>query len=330
MKAAPVPNEVAVGSRAFAPSGFTRRILAPLGTEEFVSAYWGKKALYLPGAPSKFEFLFDEQRFDRAIRCAHAKQQVGAFRLRALERDVATGLTLGKEIAPDDVDRAMAAGLTICVNDIGAGDDELAYLAHDFRTDIGHAGRTHFNCYRSLHGFGSTLHFDGRVGCTLQIAGKKRWRYSRTAAVEWPRANAQHREGSPSYIGLGGLESWEQLRPVQDSELEEVVLNAGDLLCLPAGTWHETCAEGDSLALNLSSGPVGFAEIVKLALETALLCKPEWRSVTPTGRLGSNEEWPAEALDYCRERLREASAFLAALERDPRRLLQAWSTVGRI
>jgi hypothetical protein len=47
-------------------------------------------------------------------------------------------------------------------------------------------------------------------------------------------------------------------------------LIARDLLCLPAVTWHETYAEGVSLEHNLSSEPIGFAGIVKLAIRRPL------------------------------------------------------------
>lgn len=307
------------------------RIFAPLGVDELRRRYWGQQPLYLPGFAGKFDFLFDEARFHAAVQRCHAKPKPpGRFRLRALERNDESGLLLGRELAPAEMDAALAAGATLCVNDISAGDDDLAFCADELRRAIGHAGTTRFNCYRSRHGGGASLHFDRRVACTLQIAGAKRWRYSQRVALQWPRSNAQtDPRGRVHYIGLGGLEPWEQLTPVQESELEEVLLSPGDLLCLPAGTWHETCSEGDSLALNLSSGPLPFADVAQLALQTALDREPGWRSVPAIGRVEAGEDWPPEALSYCRQRLQEATDLLQALQRDPRPLLRAWSILGR-
>jgi ribosomal protein L16 Arg81 hydroxylase len=308
------------------------RILAPLGVEEFRNQYWGQRALYLPGFASKFEFLFDEDRFHAAVRRCHAMQTLpGQFRLRAFKLDDGSGLTLGRDIAPTDIDAALAVGETICVNDISAGDDDLAFYADEFRRALGHAGHSRFNSYRSRQGGGASLHFDRRIACTLQISGNKRWRYARQPALSWPRVNAQaDLRGAPRHIGPGGLDAWEQLEPVRASDLEEVRLSPGDLLCLPAGTWHDTCSEGDSLALNLTSGPLGFSEVMRLALQTALEHEPVWRSVPAIGAVEGEESWPPEALAYCRERLQEAAEVLQRLQRDPRQLLRAWSILGRL
>jgi ribosomal protein L16 Arg81 hydroxylase len=308
------------------------RILAPLEVDEFRRQYWGQRALYLPGSVGKFDFLFDEDRFHAAVRRCHAMNTPpGQFRLRAFKLDDESGLTMGRDIAPADIDAALAAGETICVNDISAGDDDLAFHADEFRKALGHAGNSRFNSYRSRHGGGASIHFDRRIACTLQISGKKRWRYARRAALAWPRVNAQaDRRGAARYIGPGGLDAWEQLSPVHASEFEEVLLSPGDLLCLPAGTWHETRSEGDSLALNLTSGALAFSEVMQLTLQTALAHEPAWRSVMAIGPVEGEESWPPEALAYCRERLQEAAEVLQRLQRDPRQLVRAWSILGRL
>lgn len=329
MSTAALPERVEPGSDA-ADFNFARRILAPLGVEEFRRSYWGQKPLHLTGAADKFRFLFDEERFRAAVRRCHAKRMPpGHFRLRAFGRDE-SGFSPGRDLSPDDMEGALANGETICVNDVSAGDDDLAYCADEFRREVGHAGRTHFSAYQSRHGAGAAVHFDSRIACTLQLSGKKRWRYSRRTALAWPRANAQaNSRGVVRYLGLGGLDPWEQLAAVNAGEFAEVLLSPGDLLCLPAGTWHETYSEGDSFALNLSSSPRGFAEVMQLTLQTALEHEPAWRNLAPAGRLEGEEGWPPEALAYCSERLREVADLVSALQRDPKPLLRAWATLGR-
>lgn len=307
-----------------------KRILEPLSVEEFRRSYWGQKPLHLTGAAEKFRFLFDAERFHAAVRRCHAKQTPpGHFRLRAVDRDT-SGLSRGRDISPDEMEAALANGETICVNDVSAGDDDLAYCADEFRRELGHAGRTHFSAYQSRHGAGAAMHFDARIACTLQLSGSKRWRYSRGSALAWPRANAQaDARGVVRYLGLGGLDPWEQIEAVTACDFTEVLLSPGDLLCLPAGTWHETRSEGESFALNLSSSPQGFADVMQLTLKGALEHEPAWRSLAAVGRLEGDEGWPPEALAYCSERLREVADLIIALQHDPRPLLRAWATLGR-
>ena len=100
---------------------------------------------------------------------------------------------------------------------------------------------------------------------TVQLEGTKRWRVSPTPGVPFPVDNAFLDEsGTIRYNGRtpGSLAAWE--RPAVDRDaFVEVLLRPGDVLCLPAGTWHEAkAAGGPSLALNFSFSPADVAAVL--------------------------------------------------------------------
>src|SRR5207244_9094757 len=115
-----------------------------------------------------------------------------------------------------------------------------------------------------------------------QISGKKRWRYSRAPAVPFPTHNVVGENRIFSYVrGDPMPRPWEDFAPPDEREFEEVVLEPGDVLCLPAGTWHAAKAIDHSLALNLAFNPVPVWSILHDALEARLAELPGWRQSPP-------------------------------------------------
>jgi ribosomal protein L16 Arg81 hydroxylase len=140
-----------------------------------------------------------------------------------------------------------------------------AFLAA-IKRQLGFSGNVSFNAYLSPPGSGFNWHFDSRIARTLQIEGTKRWRFSRTPAIAWPRANGSIRgNGVPQYADPG-------------VSVDEAVLEPGDVLILPAGTWHEACAgDGPSLALNLTFSPISYTALVRGLLDRVLTPEADWR-----------------------------------------------------
>ncbi len=182
-----------------------------------------------------------------------------------------------------DIDALTSAGRTVYLHDIDGVDETLARLAARLKRELGFPGRVSVNSFYSPDGSGADLHLDARVTMTLQIDGRKRWRFGRRPAVPWPLANAQAEpDGTPRWmLPWAGTEPWEQTAPVRREELDEVVMEPGDVLCLPAGTWHEAKALGHSLALSVSFQPIGLLQLVARLLEPALLSHPQWREGIP-------------------------------------------------
>jgi ribosomal protein L16 Arg81 hydroxylase len=191
---------------------------------------------------------------------------------------------------------------------------KLREAAGRARTELNYAGDVSFRAYLSPPGSGFGLHFDARVATTLQISGRKRWWYSKTPEVPFPTCNSAR--GPVRYPP-----------PALDT-LQSVVLQPGDVLCLPAGVWHCAKAEGNnmSLALNMAFDHNGggiFDSIVDM-LQQRLTHDPQWREPFPVVPGEARSRIPAPVAAVLRERIDALQAELAALREDEAALTRAW------
>jgi ribosomal protein L16 Arg81 hydroxylase len=300
-------------------------LLFPTSPQTFIDEYWQRKPLFLKGAPEKFEGLFDFSRFQRAIKQASELVDPSGFSIGAFVRE--DSLTFTESIDVDDVESCLARGATVCVNAINLGDDDLTYYASAIREQMSYAGLVRFNCYLSPDGSGAPTHFDARVSLTLQIKGRKRWRFSPRPAMHWPPSNAQIRsDGTPYWMLWNESPEWSQLESVDEATFVEVVLEPGDLLCLPSGTWHTAKAVGQSLALNLVFNPYSFFGFLTHLLESELLSRAEWRGSPPPIYVGDLRpaELPSQLETYVAERLFELDALVEKLKDDPACINRVW------
>ena len=221
-------------------------LLSPVSCEDFVDRYFARQSLHVKGHAGKFDHIFSMERLRLALaRGQHIEDP--RFNLTA---SFAGGEKAGsrKPMFSAQLGEAsdlLKSGATICITNIHMADPFLARWAQAIRARLSFTGTVGVNCYASPDGAGLPMHYDRRVATTLQIAGKKRWIYSTEAAKRWPDNNATYFEGraEPADIDVGTLPD--------DMAFQEVELNPGDLLCLPAGAWHAARGVGYSLALNL-------------------------------------------------------------------------------
>jgi quercetin dioxygenase-like cupin family protein len=126
---------------------------------------------------------------------------------------------------------------TICIDRIDRLDGMLAHFVTQFSkctgSDVG------INCYYSAEGAGFPIHYDDHPVFIVQISGCKKWQYSREPYRRAPPENfiipADRRQDYP-----------------REEELQSVLLEAGDVLFLPAGTLHQGKGVGHSLALTIA------------------------------------------------------------------------------
>lgn len=301
-------------------------LLGGLSPSALASEYWGARPLIIRGSSEKFHFLFDRDRFADAMQAAQA--HVTAHPQHGLLFNVRASFERGSKsppgrqrilIQPEQWKQALAAGATICTTEIEAFDAGLSGFAQRIKAELGYPGAVHFNCYYSPGGAGFSTHFDARVATTLQIEGRKRWRFAREPAVAWPHENGEYADyGSPDRES----DPWKVIRR---EDFEEVTLEPGDLLMLPAGTWHEAEAvDGESLALNLAFEPFSPLTLVQSVLAERLGKRETWRGcglhprpdslvVTAVG----DATWAA-LID-------EVIAELRALAADPTEIWSTWA-----
>jgi ribosomal protein L16 Arg81 hydroxylase len=213
--------------------GILAAVLSPVSVNTFIDQYFGKRPLVVRGAPGKFDALMKPGDF------IYGLDHVPEIRCVFGELRQAT-------ISPGDIREMFEAGATICVTGIDCAHRSLRSAARRIEMEMGYAGRIDFRAYLSPPGSGFDIHYDARVGTTLQLEGTKTWWYSNEPDSPFPTENSPR-------TNLVAIK-----RALAKVKLRRVTLRPGDLLCLPAGVWHKAKAgAGGSFALNLAFNHAG-------------------------------------------------------------------------
>ena len=121
--------------------------LEPLAPEAFIGHEWGRQPLHLRGRPSKVVDIFDLERFHRSLARASATVNRRGFRISAVVEDFDGMRTCTEAIELEDVEQTLAQGITVCVHDIGVGDEQLSAFGESIQQAMNFAGVVSFNCY---------------------------------------------------------------------------------------------------------------------------------------------------------------------------------------
>jgi ribosomal protein L16 Arg81 hydroxylase len=293
-------------------------LLNPLPCEEFVNSYFGRKSVFVQGGPEKIGDIFSWEKLDRALERGQ-KIQDKRYNIHA---SFARGDEPGSskqmvEARSHEVERLFKSGATICITNIHMADPNLARWAQTIRAQLSFSGLVGVNCYLSPAGAGLSTHYDKRVVTNIQIAGNKRWRYSKLAAKPWPDHNAVYQDGK--------LEPADAGTAPPDMEFGEVEMKPGDLLCLPAGAWHSAQASGsNSLAINVYFQPRNFLEQLTPLLQQFASANGDWRAGAPASLEQVRGEMPVTVSNYIRERLDEFHKKALELLEKPDTMIEPW------
>jgi ribosomal protein L16 Arg81 hydroxylase/catechol 2,3-dioxygenase-like lactoylglutathione lyase family enzyme len=308
-----------------------RQLLFPVTPETFVERYWQRQPLFIRGSAEKFRHLFDWDRFYRAL--AHHEERGIGIRVSFDSVHAPGQMSTHLPIAATDVPDYLERGASVCADPIDRGDAELADFAANVARQLNYVGGVSVKAYASPDGCGFNTHFDKGIATTLQIDGSKRWRYSAAPAVAFPLDNALLTPGGGVRYAsrpTSGLAPWERVEEVDQSAFLEVTLEPGDVLCLPAGTWHNAKAIGRSLALNLSFHPLDAFRFFVLTLGGLLQERAEWRGGLPLAYSdrGTPGGSPPPVTAFFHERLRELQQVLQQQEVIQPRLHHGWQQLA--
>jgi hypothetical protein len=293
-----------------------QELVSPIPCEEFVESYFSRVSLSVEGHPQKFDHIFSWERLRQAL----ARGQNIRDRRYNLTASFAGGEESGSsrrmmEAHHNQVTELLNAGATICITNIHMADPSLARWAQAIRTQLNFSGTVGVNCYVSADGSGLPMHYDKRIATTLQIAGKKRWRFSTEPAKVWPDHNQVYQEGQTE-ADAGKLPP--------DMEFREVELNPGDMLCLPAGAWHSARGIGFSLALNLYFAPRNLLDQLIPLLQNFAVSNENWRGGPPATAEKAQGNMPKTVSAYMRERLDEFHKMALEVIDGPDALTESW------
>jgi hypothetical protein len=205
------------------------------------------------------------------------------------------------------------------VEGLDAHDQNLAALATTVKREMNFLGTTDIRAYLSPDKQGFENHFDARIATTLQIDGQKRWRYSEEVAVAWP-----HFQMPAGFDPASLTQPGEICKSPDECTFHEVILNAGDVLCLPAGCWHSAEAIGHSLALNLAFS--GFGSFWGPAFMSVLSTSAVLRAPAPPAILddGSSASFPESVDGFLGAGIDELIDVLTGLKENSEPLRQRW------
>lgn len=274
-----------------------QELISPMPCEEFANSYFARASLNMEGQPQKFDHIFNWEKLKQAL----ARGQNISDRRYNITASFTSGEDSGStrrmmDAHHNQVIDLLNAGATICITNIHMADPSLAQWAQAIRAQLNFTGTVGVNCYVSPDGSGLPMHYDKRVATTLQIAGKKRWKFSVEPAKIWPDTNEVYIEGETGE-DVGKLPA--------DMEFREVELNPGDMLCLPAGAWHSARGIGFSLALNLYFAPRNLFEQFIPLLQNFAAANEYWRGGPPVTVERIQGEMPLTISAYMRDRIEE-------------------------
>lgn len=315
------------------PTSSLSDLLAPISIEEFIHTYWQCQPLYLKGKDKKFASLFSYPELLEALAGDKESSSSGFILGMFAESEVVEGLTNMELIYPEEISSQLDSGRTICISGLGKRHPSLQQFAERLLCDLNCCGSAVVNCYLSANGSGAKMHLDARMTLSLQLSGHKIWRYSCLPALDCPRSNAQILRNNDVYWVLpwAGEEAWEKIDAPSLDTLHEITMAPGDLLYLPAGTWHTACAVGESLAVNLALLNQPFYDVIPRLLVEQFLYDADWRRGVPA----SHKEFvkdtiPANVETFIRERLTQAGLYLTSLSKAPTdELYQIWQQLIR-
>lgn len=304
-------------------------ILDPIQPETFLSEYWGRRSLHIPGPSKNFGALLNRKSY---IRWAAEADSLEAW-IANKERTKNAGVT---KIMPRQIDTLYDAGFTICARGIDKGSATLTALGRRVKTALNYTGNIDFRAYLSGDGSGATTHFDARHATTLQIEGEKVWRYAVEPSVQFPPGNAVLKDLVPEYIRTAPVARVRDLAlepalsaPPPDLEFREVTLRPGDVLYLAPGTWHSAQAVGHSLAVNMAFNYGGGGTALEMAADLVymlLYADPKWRMTAPLVTASQGGAMPEPVRRFFAERLDDLRQALDGLAPDDPRLETIWRT----
>jgi ribosomal protein L16 Arg81 hydroxylase len=310
-------------------------LLAPISIADFLSEHWGKRPLHARGQAGRFAPVFDRLAFERLLQSlGDGPHDAEGVQLRCQfphEKWIASGMTGRRPSMPARASQApvlLAAGSTLEFFEVQRGNVEVDALIARVRGELGFAGRVSASLWVSTRETGVNQHFDAQSVVVLQLEGRKRWLLSSRPALQWPYHTGHLLPDGT--IGYGSQESdaWEkEVDPIGPSESIELTMEPGDLLFLPAGTYHQTKSVGSeqSLALHLFFHQVGFWEVAEELLRGKLAAQPDWRHLPLLPDADYSGELPKGIREFFYTRMMELALEISETSDDD--FNRAWQTL---
>ena len=251
------------------PQPVLEALFTPDGLREFFEAHWPDKYFVAHGKKARLPpaFLVDElNNFDSLARRYQGK--VSFF----------SGPRSPHMVPVEGVNAAALyrLGLSVYLTDIGPYFPEFTPMLRHLERELGiNEGCARAGVFASPHSDGIHCHYDAVDIISVQLRGNKLWRLARVQEIPFP-SGKQYIPGNHPIDDLypqvtNGFPDW------RDANFDEVEVWPGSVLFMPRGTWHQTEASEDSIAVSIGMTPPTAAEVILEQLRLTLLQDPKWR-----------------------------------------------------
>lgn len=288
-------------------------LIAPVEATTFFDTYWERQPLYVPST--------NRERFLHLLSTADVNQFLAHYgRTHALgvrlskHQDGRTEIVdLSSEHVLVDVDRVFAAylqGFTVNINDVEERHAPVRELARSLSTTFGCMVKV--NVYLTpADAAAFPLHLDTHDVLVLQLEGKKAWRVY-APSFPWPTKTQRPKTEIP--------------RDTVGAPLEDLVLEAGDVLYVPRGFGHEVCTQNQSsLHVTVGIHSFTFLDLIEKSLEIVGWDVPRLRRSIPPQAV--TDERLTSELRAELQALRAVIADRLPLEEGLTRLAAQWLTI---
>lgn len=207
---------------------------------------------------------------------------------------------LGARPTVDEARAAFADGYTIGLRHIELHDPEIGELSRSFAFDLHGALNVHLYCAPpAAQSYG--WHCDPEEVFILQTKGAKTYQLRENSVHPVPLEGAMPR----------GVKASSEATPVATVPLKE-----GDWLYVPAGWWHDTRADSESISLSIGLLTPSWLDLLSF-VGARFAGDATWRARLPAlGHASPLED--AEKLQHARQLLVELAQRIEASARDPR------------
>ncbi len=297
-------------------------LLAPIDPGEFIRSYWNKQPLHIRGGTRAREkidaFGFDMADFRKAATripdkdWARRSSNDGDPFLCVHRSD--GGMQHSHRILADQIDFAYRAGFTLQFDGLQVVHPPFALVASRLAQELNHVGNVKVYSFLSPANAGARMHFDRTPNFIIQLEGTKHWRYSKKPCMQ----NPPHKSMFSGFEGFRRAYPWAEVIGPEAAEMVDVTLEPGDVLHLPAGTWHDATAGDHSLAITLEFDNAPLAVILTNQLARKLMTKNVWRETPPlVDVLDANAQASIERYrEACADRLVELKELIDTLTPD--------------
>ncbi len=198
------------------------KVLGPIGTTRFLAEYWTKKPLYLKGGNGRFSDVFGWGDLNHILAWHPPPQpQLRLFQEGSMVdlRRYIDGPVGNLRLNPGGLMALLAQGATMIMDGVQEVSPAILDLTSSFEEALSCTCAANLYAgWRTQRGF--NVHWDAHEVFVLQLAGRKRWQVFAPTRMD-PLAD-----------------DIETAQPPNTPPIWEGILEDGDLLYLPRGTWH--------------------------------------------------------------------------------------------